>query len=257
MPARPARADSASMLSIDSSLAQGGMNSNWIGSFGEQWFGTMCTVSRCIHSKPNQDTAGFDFLVTDQRSETILVQVKATEQPQWRDGSLAFDLDVATYDKLRQGTTPGFLVVVVLHRRLEVIARHFGRGVVVRASGYWLRLGGLPPTNNASSRPISDDNRAASRHRNAGTNAQEGPPPRVSGFAALGRPGAIRGPLPERPVPGARSARQGHQDRGTAPRGLRCLRRGVRPGDAHPARARRGIAWPVARRQAGARSQAP
>lgn len=41
-------------------------------------------------------------------------------------------------------------MVVVLHRRLEVIARHFGRGVVVRASGYWLRLGGLPPTNNAS-----------------------------------------------------------------------------------------------------------
>ncbi|QQS64557.1 DUF4365 domain-containing protein [Candidatus Saccharibacteria bacterium] len=129
LPTRPVRADDSSMLSLDSSFSRDGMNSNWIGSFGEQWFGTMCIASRCIHSKPNQDTAGFDFLVTDQQSETIRVQVKATEQPQWRDGSLAFDLDVATYDKLRQGTTPGFLVVVVLHRRLEVIARHFGRGL--------------------------------------------------------------------------------------------------------------------------------
>lgn len=112
LPTRPVRADDSSMLSLDSSFSRDGMNSNWIGSFGEQWFGTMCIASRCIHSKPNQDTAGFDFLVTDQQSETIRVQVKATEQPQWRDGSLAFDLDVATYDKLRQGTTPGFLVVV-------------------------------------------------------------------------------------------------------------------------------------------------
>ena len=126
-----------------------------MGEFGEQWFSALCVAARCDPSKTVVDVGGHDFVVCDSNHEVIRVQVKTTESPSWTATGLSFDLDVATYNKLRTGSTPGYLVTIVLHCTLAAVTRHFGRGTVVRATGYWLSLAGRAETTNTSTITLS------------------------------------------------------------------------------------------------------
>ena len=84
-----------------------------------------------------------DVIVESVDGELVRVQVKTTESPHYHDGSLKYALDVAAYNRLREGGSPGYLVVVVVHRQHPQWTEHFPTGAVVRASAYSLRLAGM------------------------------------------------------------------------------------------------------------------
>jgi hypothetical protein len=127
----------------------------WLGTFGERWFQTLCATAGCSSTKLEPDRTGTDFVVHDHDREVIRVQVKATTAPDVVGEAFRFPLDVRTYDRLRGGTTPGYLVLVVVLRRHPGWIGLWRKGSVVRAAMYWLSLAGLPGTPNVSSVTMS------------------------------------------------------------------------------------------------------
>ena len=127
-----------------------GKKNVWLGTFGERWVQTMCAVAGCAAAKPEPDMFGDDLIVRNAEGEVIRVQVKTTEAVVPAAGTLPFALDVATYDKLRQGSTLAYLVVVTVIRRHPDWTRHYAQIASVRAVAHWLRLTGLPATANTT-----------------------------------------------------------------------------------------------------------
>jgi hypothetical protein len=132
-----------------------GSENTWRGAFGEGWFRTICTVAGCTAAKLDPDVVGTDFMVHDQDCEIIRVQVKATGSPTTTAGGYSYALDVATYDRLRRGSTPGYLVVVVVHVPHPKWTGHTGKGSLARASAYWAKIAGLPAVTNVASATVS------------------------------------------------------------------------------------------------------
>ena len=128
-----------------------GDENTWLGAFGESWFHALCMVAGCPAPTPKPDAVGTDFFVADHGSETIRVQVKTTESPRIVGSQLSFPLDVPTYNRLRVGSTLGYLVVVVMHEPHPRWTGHSGRGSIVRATGYVALLSGMGGTRNTSS----------------------------------------------------------------------------------------------------------
>lgn len=127
----------------------------WLGTFGERWFQTLCATAGCSSTKLEPDRTGTDFVVHDHDYEVIRVQVKATARPDMVGDAVRFPLDVRTYDRLRRGTTPGYLVLVVVLRQHPRWIGLCRRGSVVRAAMYWVGLAGLPVTPNVNSVTMS------------------------------------------------------------------------------------------------------
>lgn len=100
-------------------------------------------------SRPVPDVVGVDFDV-HHGYELIRVQVKTTENPNVVNNTFRFQLDIASYNRLREGGTAGFLVLVVVRVAHPKWTRHFRRGSVVAASIYWVCLAGLPATTNST-----------------------------------------------------------------------------------------------------------
>jgi hypothetical protein len=125
-----------------------GQEDTWLGTFGEHWFRTVCSVAGLTTSRPVPDTVGTDFVVQNCQSETIRVQVKTTESPHAIQGGYSFDLDVSTYNKLRVGNTNAYLTLIVAKELHPRWTGHCHRGSTVRASAYWADLTGLPATTN-------------------------------------------------------------------------------------------------------------
>ena len=132
-----------------------GNESTWLGLFGENWFRMICTAAGCPTSRAEPDTVGSDFIVHDHGHELIRAQVKTTEHAKATGGGYSQDLDVATYDRLRQGTTRGYLILVVVHSRHPRWTRHYRRGGLVASSVHWLDLSGRPATSNSTSVTLS------------------------------------------------------------------------------------------------------
>lgn len=132
-----------------------GKENTFLGSFGENWFQTVCVAAGCSAAKPSPDVVGADFLVHDQGCELIRVQVKTTENPTVVDGTFRYPLDVHVYDRLREGTTAGYLVLVVVSAPHPKWTRHFHRGSVVAAGIYWVCVASCPETLNTDSITMS------------------------------------------------------------------------------------------------------
>jgi hypothetical protein len=98
---------------------------------------------------------GTDVLVQNQYGEVIRVQVKTTEHPSASQGAFRYPLEVDTFDQLRVGTTPAYLVLVVVHQPHPKWTGHCAAGSMVRATAYWTPLWGLPATTNTSTRTVS------------------------------------------------------------------------------------------------------
>jgi len=127
----------------------------WLGTFGERWFLTVCSVAGCATARPEPDRTGADFVVHDHGHETIRVQVKTTTSAHLVAGAFRFPLDVRTYDYLRQGSTPGFLALIVVSAAHPRWTGFCQRGSIVRAAMYWAPLAGLPATANEHSISLS------------------------------------------------------------------------------------------------------
>jgi hypothetical protein len=97
-----------------------------------------------------------DFFGADAqvRDGAVLVefQLKATASPILADDALKYDLDVPTYNKLRDAvrSAPGYLLVLVLPEDPIDWLAHSAEELAMRHCGYWLDLTGMPPTNNTS-----------------------------------------------------------------------------------------------------------
>lgn len=132
-----------------------GDENTWLGAFGESWFKTMCCAAACPCGKVEPDTVGSDYFVHNHDSEIIRVQVKATQRPDFNSNGYSFALDVQTYNRLRAGNAPGYLVLVVVHEPHPRWTGHCHRGSIVRATGYWVRIAGMPMTDNSSTVTLS------------------------------------------------------------------------------------------------------
>jgi hypothetical protein len=121
-----------------------GDENTWLGAFGEVWFRTVCTVAACPAAKPDPDVVDCDFFVHDQSQETARVQVKSTMSPRITRAGYSFDLPIKTYDRLRVGNTRGYLALVVVHKAHPRWTGHVRMGSMVRATGYYAELTGLP-----------------------------------------------------------------------------------------------------------------
>jgi hypothetical protein len=127
-----------------------GQLSQFIGDFGEAWVEAVCLAGGFIPQRQDRDRRGFDFTVADDASELVRVQVKSTENPDFDAGNLKIDLDVPSYNLLREGTTKGILVGVALHHAYPNWIRQGARRALVRVEGFWIDLHGKPPTTNTS-----------------------------------------------------------------------------------------------------------
>jgi len=131
-------------------LAPGELN-QFRGDFGEARVEAVCLAGGYTPDRQDHDRRGFDLTIADAASEMVRVQVKTTEHPDIRDEHLTLDLEIGTYNKLREGTTAGFVIAIVLGREYPYWIRQGIARALVRVDGYWLNLAGQPPTPNTSS----------------------------------------------------------------------------------------------------------
>jgi hypothetical protein len=127
----------------------------WLGEFGERWLHTLCVVAGCRAGKLEPDTGKDDRTISNREGEVIRVQVKTTEHPIVTGGEYKYDLGVDAIEMLRTGTTPGFLVLIVVHKTHPEWVRSYSSGSVIHASAYWQRIAGMSAPTNAATQRVS------------------------------------------------------------------------------------------------------
>ena len=92
-------------------------HNDWLGLFGQTWVEGMCASAGIEPSVPRIEQTGTDLTLTDPRSgEVVKVQIKTTSSPtRVASGDYRFNLDMATFRRLRATSTPSYLLLVVLH----------------------------------------------------------------------------------------------------------------------------------------------
>ncbi|MFD3974353.1 DUF4365 domain-containing protein [Streptomyces cyaneofuscatus] len=105
----------------------------------------------------NVDKDGVD--VTLKRDHTLVeLQMKCTFDPQLlADGTThTFDLDVATYNKLRgpRRTAAGYLGLVVVPRDVDTWLEHSLDSVLMRCSGFYAQIQDLPEAEGSVTKRI-------------------------------------------------------------------------------------------------------
>lgn len=95
------------------------------------------------------DRYGTDAVVREG-GVTVDFQLKATASPVLTADALNFDLDVPTYNKLRDPirSAPGYLLVVIVPTSPDDWLSHSDHELVLRHCGYWKDLTGAPETAN-------------------------------------------------------------------------------------------------------------
>ncbi|MEN9855699.1 MAG: hypothetical protein RL186_509 [Pseudomonadota bacterium] len=89
-------------------------------------------------------------------SAKLDVQLKATAAPVYSDDHLAFDLEVHTYNKLREPNTqsPAVLVVLVLPEDTHQWLVNTYDDMVLRSRAHWVNLAGAPASTNAATQRV-------------------------------------------------------------------------------------------------------
>jgi hypothetical protein len=89
----------------------------------------------------NQDKDGVDVTL---RSGTLMVdlQLKCTQHPRMVGDDYVYDLDVPTYNKMRDPvrSAPGYLAVVVVPPNLDEWLLHESTRLLMSSHGYWAKL---------------------------------------------------------------------------------------------------------------------
>ncbi|WP_433235026.1 DUF4365 domain-containing protein [Actinomadura nitritigenes] len=94
----------------------------------------------------NQDKDGVDVTLRD-RGLMVDLQLKCTQNPRTAGDHFVYDLDVATYDKLRdpERCAPGYMVLVIVPAKLDEWLLHEPTRVLMACHGYWAKLQDEPP----------------------------------------------------------------------------------------------------------------
>ncbi|MFJ6382993.1 DUF4365 domain-containing protein [Kitasatospora sp. NPDC092039] len=118
----------------------------------------VATQARATVATWNVDKDGVD--VTLKRNHQLVeVQLKCTHSPTiTADGDYAFDLDVATYDKLRgeRRHAAGFLALFIVPRDVNTWLVHDlePKSLLVRCTGFYKQIQDMPATTNTSNKRI-------------------------------------------------------------------------------------------------------
>jgi hypothetical protein len=132
------------------------------GDYGETWLRAVAAGCEFLHGRPTTldlEKADVELvypgLVNNQRNPTVKVQVKTTVELREKDGHYAYDLDVNTYNVLRQTdfVVRRLLAVIRLPRRGERV-RLLKSGTLLAGRGAWVSLEGEPESPNATSQVV-------------------------------------------------------------------------------------------------------
>jgi hypothetical protein len=127
-----------------------GFENNWLGEFGERWFHILCTVAACESAKPEPDLGKVDRLVSNHDGEGIRIQVKCTSNPIQSESGYSFDLDVGTINRFRKGSSPAFLVLVIVHKAHPDWVNVDHALSEVFAVAYWARIDHMDEPSNGT-----------------------------------------------------------------------------------------------------------
>lgn len=87
-----------------------------------------------------------------RRNPCIDIQMKATECFEEQDGFYIYDLNLRSYNHLRDDcvSSPQYLMVLHLPKSVDEWIDECGKGIALNNKCYWLSLRGLPDSNNKS-----------------------------------------------------------------------------------------------------------
>jgi hypothetical protein len=133
------------------------------GEFGEAWLRAVAAGCGLLHGSPSTiDMQKGDVQLTlpaqvpGSNYPTVIVQVKTEVNLRGGpDGTLAYDLDIATYDVLRRedNTVRRVLAVIGLSGDGERVRLHT-EGTLLVGRGAWVSLEGQPPSANKTSQVV-------------------------------------------------------------------------------------------------------
>jgi hypothetical protein len=133
------------------------------GDFGESWLESVAAGCGLLHGRPTTldlEKADVELVlravVSNVRNPHVKVQVKTThELRDLGDGNLAYDLDVETYEVLRQTdhSSPRILAVIRLSDDGERV-RLEEDGTLLVGQGAWVSLAGEPASTNTTSQVV-------------------------------------------------------------------------------------------------------
>ncbi len=117
--------------------------------FSRAWVIAAAAAANFTYEIVADDERGVDMTV-HSHEHTVDFQLKATSNPEIRDGYLLHDLDVRTYDLLRSKQRSGYGVLAVIVVGGDTSTWHVmnNTGTSLARSAYYLPLFGLPATQN-------------------------------------------------------------------------------------------------------------
>ena len=91
----------------------------------------------------NVDKDGVDVTLRS-RGLMVDIQLKCTQSPRTVRGGFSFDIDVETYDKLRDAerSAPGHLALLIVPPDIGHWVTHQSESIVLACHGYWASLQG-------------------------------------------------------------------------------------------------------------------
>ena len=131
------------------------------GDFGEAWLQVVAAGVGMEHGRPtttDRDKADVELKLLDLNgwdNACVQVQVKTSETVTVEDDSLVFDLDVATYDRLRRGrSVPRRLLAVFKVSDPTDRVRLTDEGTLLVGRGAWVSLEGWPTSPNTTTQRV-------------------------------------------------------------------------------------------------------
>lgn len=87
------------------------------------------------------DKDGVDVTLRD-RGLMVDLQLKCTSSPTITSGGFSYQLDVSTYDKLRDPmrSAPGYLALLVVPSSIDEWIVHSPQSILLACCGYWARV---------------------------------------------------------------------------------------------------------------------
>jgi hypothetical protein len=103
----------------------------------------------------NVDKDGVDATIRDG-ALMVDLQLKCTQSPRMANADYSYDLDVATYDKLRDPnrSAPGYLALIIVPADLTNWVAHEPDRVLLSCQGYWSKLQDQPAPASTSTTTI-------------------------------------------------------------------------------------------------------
>ncbi|MGM9467118.1 DUF4365 domain-containing protein [Streptomyces murinus] len=104
----------------------------------------------------NVDKDGVDVTLRS-RGLMVDIQLKCTQSPRIIRGGYSFDLDVETYNKLRdpERSAPGHLALLIVPPDIGRWVTHQPESIILACHGYWASLYGMGDANGSVSTAIN------------------------------------------------------------------------------------------------------